>query len=144
MNVDETRSTAHGAQVRFESADLAARAVLLRGWAYADGELDVVGPVLGADREPGEQAAARDTWQSVEKPDPAHALGPVRSLVVLTTTSDATVSIAHGGQAWWPAADGEPYAWTVRLGAGAQVVVDGRSAYRVDEGKATALRWTAA
>ncbi|WNF00057.1 hypothetical protein PS467_34420 [Streptomyces luomodiensis] len=141
--MDQTRST-RDARVKFESADLAARAVALRGWAYADEGLDVVGPLLGAARGPGEQAAAHGAWISVEKPDPAHALGPVRSVVVLTTTGDATVSIAHGGQAWRPAGDEEPPAWTVRLGAGAQVVVDGRAAYRLDEGEATARRWTAA
>ncbi|ONK10480.1 hypothetical protein [Streptomyces sp. MP131-18] len=142
--MDETRSTTRDAAVRFESAGPAARAVVLRGWAYADEGLDVAGPLLGAARRSGDQTAARDAWTSAERPDPARALGPVRSVVVLTTAGEATVSIAHGGQAWLPARDEEPPTWTVRLDAGAQVVLDGRAAYRVDAGEATSLLWTAA
>jgi hypothetical protein len=141
VNVDSL-VTGRGAQARFSSAELAARAVALCGWAATDARLDVVGAVLCGESVAGDCGTAPAAWTSAERADPERALGPVRTLVVLTTDVGATVRIAMGGHAWAPTSVDSP-AWTIALQAGEQVVVDGRCAYRVDEGTASTVHWTA-
>ena len=128
---------------KFESAELTGRAVALQGWAVS-GAGDAVRAALGPDARSEDLAVAAGAWTSAEKPDSAHALGPVRSVVVLTTTGEATVRIAMGSQAWAPEAGATPSAWGVRLRAGEQLLVDGRCSFQVGGGDVAVALWTAA
>lgn len=141
MNV--TTSVGHNVAVRFDSANLAARAVTLRGWALGRvAAADVGRTLLGTGVRAADLPVVTGRWTAARRTDPTRPLGPVDALVALSTSAAATVEVAMGSQAW-PPSDAAAPAWRVELGVGEQLVVDGRCSFRVDRGAVAAVLWTA-
>lgn len=131
--------------MKFGVTDLTARAVALRGWVVSERPAaETVSALLGPEIRLGELAVVAGKWTAARRTDSMQALGPLTSVLALATTSGATVTIAMGSQAWPPSEEERSPAWTVRLNAGENLLVDGRCSFWFDNGEVAAALWTTA